>query len=74
MWEETLFGEVFNENLGFKEWQKYRKLGCVAIYNMMELEDMFVEIVIKNCKDDKQLFSSFQWVVCDKSNQRKLKQ
>ena len=24
MWEETLFGEVFNENLGFKEWQKYR--------------------------------------------------
>ena len=39
MWEETLFGEVFNEDLGLKEWQKYRKLGCVAIYNMMELED-----------------------------------
>lgn len=73
MWETTLFGEVFNKNLGYKQWQKYRKLGRVAIYNMMDLEDMFIKMVIRNCENDKELFHSFQWIVCDKSEQKRLK-
>lgn len=73
MWEITLEGEVFNEKLSFKDWQKYRKLGRVAIYNMLELEDMFVKMIVRNCNSDRELFDSFQWIVCDKSEQRVVK-
>lgn len=72
MWEITLEGEVFNEKLGFKEWKKYRKLGRVAIYNMLELEDMFIKMIVRNCENDRQLFHSFQWIICGESQQKRI--
>lgn len=72
MWEITLEGEVFNANLGFKEWKKYRRLGRVAIYNMLELEEYFIKIIVGNCENDRQLFDSFQWIICGESQQKRI--
>lgn len=70
MWEITLLGEVFNPKLGFKEWQEYRKKGCVAVFNMLGAEPYFIDIIARNCKSDKELFKKFQWIICDKSQQK----
>ena len=72
MWEITLEGEKMNPKLGFKDWQKYRKLGRIAIYNMLELENDFIEMIVRNCANDRELFHSFQWIICPKLQQKGL--
>lgn len=73
IWKKTLEGEIINPKLSFKDWQKYRKLGRVAIYNMLELQEDFIKIIVRNCANDRELFDSFQLIICPKSQQRGLK-